>query len=194
MSAGLAMIAALAGPSRVIGLNGRLPWRLADDMAWFRCATMGKTVVMGRRTWDSLHVRPLPGRRNIVLTRDPGRFAAEPGVAFTDDPDAALAGQPRPALAIAGELGQPGLWHGLIQADIVVVGGATLYRLGLPKADELALTWLPGDVPGDCHFPAFDRLEWRERLRRYLPAGPSAFLVSARPSPVPRRVTVLSRR
>ena len=193
MSAKLALIAALAGPKRVIGADGRLPWRLPDDMAWFRCATMGKTVIMGRKTWDSLHVQPLPGRRNIVLTRDPERFEPMPGVAFTDDPAAALLGQPTPELADGGAW-RDGRWRGVIQADNVIIGGAALYRLGLPEASELALTWLPDDFSGDCHFPAFDRLRWRERLRRYVPAGRSAFSVGGQASPVPRRLSVLRRR
>ncbi len=205
MSDNLALIVAAAGPDWVIGRDGRLPWHLPDDMAWFRRATLGKTVVMGRKTWDSLQLKPLPGRRNIVLTRHPEQFQPIAGVLFCDDPHAAMTGCCAPeALAAAGRASR-GAHHAMphhamhgngspIRANIVVIGGAEIYRVSWPLADELAVTWLPSEVPGDCCFPAFERRQWREGMRCYVPAGESAFSFSGCASSVPRRVTLLRRR
>ncbi len=134
----IALIAAL-GEGGVIGIDNRLPWRLPADMAWFRRHTLGKPVVMGRRTFQSLG-RPLPGRHNIVLTRARD-FRAE-GATVVHDWDAAL--------AAAGAV-----------PEVMVIGGADLYRQTLPLADRLYLTRVAVAVAGDAHFPEFDPHDWR---------------------------------
>jgi dihydrofolate reductase len=127
---------------RLIGRAGALPWRLPEDLKHFKRLTLGKTVLMGRKTWDSLG-RPLPQRENWVLTRDPA-FHAEGARAFATL-DAALAAHP------AGEL--------------MVIGGAELYRQTLPQAQRLYLTEVHAALEGDTWFPEFDRGQWIERSR-----------------------------
>ena len=129
---------------RLIGRqDGSLPWKLPNDMAHFKRTTMGKTVLMGRKTWASLG-RPLPGRTNWVLSRDPAFQPA--GARRFDSLEAALAEPP------VGEL--------------MVIGGADLYRQVLPQARTIYLTEILARVgptlPGDVHFPAFARDEFRE--------------------------------
>lgn len=113
----------------VIGRDGALPWHLPEDLAHFRQLTTGATVVMGRRTWESLppKFRPLPGRRNVVLTRDPA-WSAD-GAEVVHDLDAALTG------------------------DVWVIGGAAVYRDALPVADRLAITDVDGEYGGDVFAP-----------------------------------------
>ncbi len=134
----IALIAAV-GEGGVIGIDNRLPWRLPADMAWFRRHTLGKPVVMGRRTFQSLG-RPLPGRRNIVLTRARD-FRAE-GATVVHDWDAAL--------AAAGAV-----------PEVMVIGGENLYRQTLPLADRLYLTRVAVAMAGDAHFPDIDPDDWR---------------------------------
>ncbi|HHW76820.1 MAG TPA: type 3 dihydrofolate reductase [Xanthomonadaceae bacterium] len=138
MTSRLALIAALAR-NRVIGRDNRLPWHLPADLRFFRQATMGKPLLMGRRTWESIG-RPLPGRRMIVLSRDPGCQA--PGCAVARSLDQAL--------AIAGAV-----------PEIMVIGGASLYAQTLPLAERLYLTVVEADVPGDVWFPDWDERAWR---------------------------------
>jgi dihydrofolate reductase len=127
---------------RLIGRAGALPWRLPEDLKHFKRLTLGKTVLMGRKTWDSLG-RPLPQRENWVLTSDAG-FQAEGARAFASL-DAALAAHP------AGEL--------------MVIGGAELYRQTLAHAQRLYLTEVHATLEGDTWFPDFDRTQWIERVR-----------------------------
>jgi dihydrofolate reductase len=129
----LVVIAALAR-NRAIGRDNALLWHLPEDMKHFREATTGHPVIMGRRTWESLpeRFRPLPGRRNLVVTRQAQWQAAGAGRAGSlEDALAQLAGVP---LAF-------------------VIGGAELYAAALPLADELLLTEIDQDFDGDCHFP-----------------------------------------
>ncbi len=133
----LALIAAVAA-NGVIGDGNRLPWRLPDDLRHFRALTTGHTVIMGRKTWESL-AGPLPGRQNIVVTRDPHYAAAGAEVAATLDAALALARLPPPAFCI---------------------GGGLLYRAALPRATLLYLTEIDRDFDGDATFPPFDRAEW----------------------------------
>lgn len=138
----ISLIAALTD-DRVIGIENRLPWRLPADMRWFRQHTLGKTIVMGRKTFESLDGRPLPDRRNVVVTSDRG-FAAD-SVEVAHDIDAVL------ALASEGEL--------------MVIGGASFYEQMLPQAERLYLTYVHADIQGDAWFPRFDASEWREVQR-----------------------------
>ena len=124
----------------VIGRDGGLPWKLPDDLAYFKKVTMGHPVVMGRRTWESIG-KPLAGRENIVVTHNRGYQA--------------------PGCAVVGSLTEA--WKAAGDADEVsIIGGTTLFEETLPVADRIHLTEVQGQVPGDTFFPAFDRSEWRE--------------------------------
>ncbi len=138
----LCLVAALAS-NGVIGVDGRLPWHLPEDLKHFKALTMGQPVIMGRRTWESIG-RALPGRRNIVVTRQEGFVA----------PGAELAGSLEAAIALCDDV-----------PYAFVIGGAALYAAALPIADALELTEIDASFKGDTHFPPFERSEWRE-LRR----------------------------
>ncbi len=127
----------------VIGRAGGLPWRLPADLRHFKETTMGKPMIMGRRTWESIG-RALPGRRSIVLTRRPG-FEA-PGAAVASTPDEAL------ALAEPAE-------------EVMVIGGEAVYRALLDRCDRIYLTRVEGEVDGDTHFPELEAGAWREVAR-----------------------------
>jgi dihydrofolate reductase len=148
MSTTIALVAAVAR-NGVIGRDNGLAWHLSSDLKRFKALTMGKPMLMGRRTWDSIG-RPLPGRRTLVLTRDRG-FRAE-GAEVVHDWEAALA-------AAAG-------------TELMVVGGAEIYALALAQADRLHLTEVAAEPEGDVRFPAFDRAQFRETFREAHPAGP----------------------
>jgi dihydrofolate reductase len=131
---------------RVIGADGGLPWRLPDDMKHFRQVTMGKPVLMGRITYESIpdRFRPLSGRTNIVLTRQSGYSA--PGCVIVHSLNEALA-------AAAG------------QPELMVIGGAQLYEQLLPQAERIYLTLVDGEYTGDVYFPQLDMSQWRELSR-----------------------------
>jgi dihydrofolate reductase len=151
----LTLIAAVAR-NGVIGRDGRIPWRISGDLPRFQRITMGHPIVMGRRTWDSLG-KPLPGRRNIVVSRTPGLKLE--GAEVCRSLAAALA-----ACADASE--------------VFVIGGTEAYREALPLAKRLLLTEIHADIDGDAHFPPFDRSLWRETRREHHPANtdnPHAF-------------------
>ena len=138
----LSLIAAM-GDNRVIGRDNGLPWRLPADLSHFKALTMGKPMIMGRLTWESLPGL-LPGRPHIVITRDPAYRAEGCLIAHSLDD----------ALRAAGEAG-----------EVMVVGGATLYREALPRADRIYLTLVHGEFEGDVLFPEFDRGAWFEANR-----------------------------
>jgi len=127
-------IAAL-DPARVIGRDGSLPWHLPDDLRLFKQLTLGHTIVMGRRTWDSLPRKPLPGRRHVVLSRTLADIPA--GVVVAADP----AGIER---AIAGD------------SRVFLIGGAALYQCLLGRCDELVLSHVRRAHQGDTWFPAYE--------------------------------------
>ncbi len=140
-----------------IGRGGGLPWRLSSDLKLFKALTLGKPVIMGRKTWDSLPKKPLPGRMNLVLSRD-GSFEPHGALVFEDFSE---------ALSVAREqAGEDGV------EEVCVIGGAALFALALPKARRLYLTEVDAEVDGDVHFPAFDEGQWREVRRDPYPAGP----------------------
>lgn len=151
----LSLIAAVAR-NGVIGRDGSLPWHIRQDMQHFKALTSGCPVIMGRRTWDSLppRARPLPGRINIVVTRQAG-WRAE-GARAVDSLDAALAG----------------LANGEAPAQrVFVIGGAELYAQALPMADDLELTEVQIDVDGDASFPPWNRDDFIEARREAHEAG-----------------------
>jgi dihydrofolate reductase len=142
------LIAAIA-ENGVIGRGNGLPWRLKSDLAHFRAVTMGKPVVMGRKTFLSIG-RPLPGRTTIVVSRD--RAFAARGVAIAPSVDAALTVAKGDALRRGAEC-------------IFVAGGGELYAQTLPLAERLYITYVHRAVDGDAYFPAIDRGVWRETAR-----------------------------
>jgi len=135
-------------PDGVIGAGNAIPWRLPEDMAHFKAVTLGHPVVMGRRTWDSLppRFRPLPGRRNIVVTRDPG-WAAEGAVRAGSVPE---------ALELASRTPEPAAPAGTAW----VIGGGEIYRAALPYATTLSVTEVDTPVSGDTYAPVPDA-EWK---------------------------------
>lgn len=149
----LVLIAAVAR-NGVIGRDNQLLWHLPEDMAHFRETTRGAPVIMGRKTWESLpaRFRPLPGRRNIVLSRQPG-YAAEGAEVVATLDDAMLRLQASP--------------------QAFVIGGEQLYRLALPRADQLMLTELDRDYEGDARFPAWDPSSFVEVERRPAQSAPA---------------------
>ena len=130
---------------------------MKSDLAIFRDLTMGKPIIMGRKTWDSLPRRPLPGRTNIVLSRD-GRFEPKGAVACEEFQE---------AFQIARDQAQE---DGA--SEICVIGGAALFELALPRAKRLYLTEVDAEPEGDVWFPAFDETEWTEVRREDHEAGP----------------------
>jgi dihydrofolate reductase len=138
----VSIIAAVA-ENGVIGRGGQLPWRLSEDLRRFKSLTMGHTIVMGRRTWESIG-RPLPGRRMIVVSRQPDYRVEIDAVQMAASLDAALE-----LAAAAGD------------DEAFVVGGAELYREAMPRADRLYLTRVHAQVDGDTRFPDKELSAWR---------------------------------
>ncbi len=151
----VSIIAAVA-ENGVMGRQGQLPWRLPGDLRHFREITMGKPLIMGRKTHLSIG-RPLPGRTNIVLSRKPD-FAPD-GVIVMSDPSAAISRAQ--ALAEAAGAG-----------EVMIIGGAAVYRGALDQADRIYLTEVHAAVEGDVLFPRLDRSCWTETSRSHQVAGP----------------------
>ena len=141
----VSLVAAVAR-DRVIGRENAIPWRIPEDVQRFKELTTGHAVVMGRRTWDSIpdRFRPLTGRRNVVVTRNPDWHGdgAERASSLDD------------ALLLLGDA-----------AQVFVIGGAELYTEALPSADELLLTEIEAEVDGDVFFPSWDRAAFEEESR-----------------------------
>jgi len=178
----IALIAALAR-NGVIGHDNQLLWHLPEDMAWFRTQTRGHAVVMGRKTWDSLppRFRPLPGRRNVVVTRQAGWSSPGAEVAHTLDEALALATAPVTAPAAAPSTTPEGASAPATPAPqrLFVIGGAELYALALPRADELWLTEIERDFQGDARFPDWPHDAFTEvRRERHQGAAPNDFAFS----------------
>lgn len=145
----LALIVALAKKDRAIGNQGALPWHIPEDLKRFKAVTMGHALVMGRKTHESIG-RPLPGRRNIVVTRSGATFAGcETAASLEQAVTMARATDPMP----------------------MVIGGAELYAQALPLATHLFLTEVERDVEADTFFPALERDAWREVRREAGPPG-----------------------
>ena len=136
----VSLITAMAA-NRVIGRRNSLPWRLPADMRRFKALTMGHTLIMGRKTYDSVGY-PLPGRRTVVITRQPGWKAD--GVSVVHSLDEAL----QAAARIGG-------------GEVLVAGGGEIFRDALPRADRIYLTRIEQDFPGDTFFPELDAAAWR---------------------------------
>ncbi len=128
-----------ASANNVIGAAGDLPWRLSDDLKRFKAITMGKPIIMGRKTWESIG-RPLPGRQNVVITRQAG---------FAADGCDVVASKENAIVATADA------------EEVMVIGGSEVYGLFLPDAERLYLTRVHAEVEGDAFFPEIDESEWR---------------------------------
>lgn len=137
-----------ASTNHVIGKDNTLPWRLPADLKYFKSITLGKPVVMGRKTWDSIG-KPLPGRLNIVITRRKElNITGCQVVASLDD-----------AIRAAGDA-----------PELMIIGGAEIFRQTLPRAQRIYFTRVHADIDGDTFFPALNPAEWRETSRADYPA------------------------
>jgi len=146
--------------NRVIGRNNQLPWYLPEDLKYFKRITLGKPVIMGRKTFDSIG-KPLPGRTNIVVTRNHD-WSFE-GVRTLDSLEAARELCENQAIVDGTE-------------EAMIIGGAEIYRQAMPLADRLYLTEVHADVEGDATFPEFDRSQWQEIAREDFEAsGPNPY-------------------
>jgi dihydrofolate reductase len=142
--------------NRVIGQNNTIPWRLPEDLKFFKRITMGKPIIMGRNTYESIG-KPLPGRDNIVITRNPDyQVDGVHVVSSVQD-----------AVELAGQLTAPDL-----EAEMMVIGGQQIFELTLPIADRIYLTELHTKIPGDVFFPDIPRDQWQEIARENRPATP----------------------
>jgi len=139
----ITLIAAM-GKNRAIGLDGRMPWHLPAELQHFKQATMGKAILMGRKTWQSIG-RPLPGRQNIVISRNPGFAAAGADVSAS--------------LSAAVEIAKAD--------EIMVIGGGQLYTLALPFAQRLILTLIDIEPEADTWFPEWDINQWQQTEERH---------------------------
>jgi dihydrofolate reductase len=167
----ITLISALTWPGRVIGKDGHLPWKLPADMARFKALTMGHAVLMGRKTWESLppKFRPLPGRLNLVLSRQSDHRAT--GATDVRNLEQAVE--------------KARMWYDMREsqgedvpqdAQLFVIGGAQVYELALPRADRLCLTFVHHAFEGDARFPAFDLAAWKaEKVAFLREPGPPAF-------------------
>jgi dihydrofolate reductase len=140
----ISLIAAMAD-DRVIGINNALPWKLPADMQWFRKHTLGKPIIMGRKTFESFGGRTLPDRTNIVITRDKS-YHVEGDVIIVHD----IA----EALAAAGDVD-----------EVMIIGGASFYAQMLPRADRFYVTRVHGSFEGDAWFPDYEGYDWKEISR-----------------------------
>lgn len=169
MSSPRVVLVAAVARDGVIGRDGTLPWHLPDDMAHFREVTVGHPVVMGRKTWESLpdRFRPLPGRRNVVVTRNPS-WAAD---------GAERAGSLEEALALTAEAER-----------VAVIGGAELFAAALPLADDVLVTEIDLEVEGDTFFPPLRQEDFVEVAREEHVTGEGtryAFVTYRRRRPLP---------
>ena len=160
----ISLIAALTD-DRVIGIENRLPWKLPNDMKWFRQHTLGKPIIMGRKTFESFGARPLPERTNIIVTRDPDYHAE--GCIVVHSIEAAL--------EAAGDA-----------EEAMIIGGASFYEQMLPRADRMYLTFVHADIEGDAWFPEYDPADWKEVERIDNPADEK--------NPLPHSFVILERK
>jgi dihydrofolate reductase len=143
----LTLVAAM-GRNRAIGLAGRMPWHLPSELQHFKRVTMGKSIVMGRKTWQAIG-RPLPGRQNIVISRNPAYLAR-----YVE-----LVGSLEEALKIAES------------DEVMIIGGGQVYELAMPQAQRMVLTLIDIEPEADTWFPAWDQKEWTQTGEEQFPAG-----------------------
>lgn len=159
----ISLVAAMAA-DRVIGKDGQMPWHLPEELQHFKAITLGKPVIMGRRTFESIG-RPLPGRHNIVISRQ--KLELPEGVSLVSSPEEAL--------AVAAKAD-----------EVMIIGGGEIYRQFMPYASRMYLTMIALEVDGDTRFPAYEPDEWTMTLLREHPGSGikqppfSAFLLEKR--------------
>lgn len=136
----------------VIGRDGGLPWHISTDLRRFKAITMGKPLIMGRKTWESLPKKPLPGRPNIVITRQKN-YRADGAIVVSDIPS---------ALAAAGQV-----------EEVCVIGGGEIFDMFLAQTDRIYLTEIDLQVDGDTFFPSIDPAQWTETGREIHARGPN---------------------
>ncbi|WP_312136919.1 dihydrofolate reductase [Brevundimonas sp.] len=148
------------GSNGVIGRDGNLPWRIRSDLQRFKAVTIGKPCIMGRKTWESLPLRPLPGRLNLVLTKDESYHESEKakGCVVVTSLDEAL--------SMAREQAADDEVN-----EICIIGGAAIFEAALPRAKRLYITEVDAAPDGDVLFPAFNEADWTETLNEAHPAG-----------------------
>ena len=134
--------------NRVIGIENRLPWKLPADMQWFRKNTLGKPIIMGRLTFESFGARALPGRRNIIISRN-ANYAADASADNIEVYTSLLA-----ALEATKE-----------SDEVMIIGGMSLYKQALPLANRLYMTLVHAEIEGDAWFPEFDTHQWEQSER-----------------------------
>ena len=142
----ISIVAAMAR-NRAIGIRGAMPWHLPRELRHFKETTIGKPIVMGRKTWEAIG-RPLPGRQNIVISRNPGFTAA----------DADVAGSLEAAVEVSGS------------TEVMVIGGGQLYSLALPYAHRMILTLIDIEPEADTWFPEWDEKQWEQVKEQSYPA------------------------
>jgi dihydrofolate reductase len=130
----------------VIGVKGALPWRLPEDLKRFKALTLGKPIIMGRKTWESLPKKPLPSRTNIVVTRDPAFRAEGAHVAYSVEDAIAAAEREEPK-------------------EIAIIGGEAIFAAALPCASRIHWTEVMASPEGDAFMPPFDLAQWQETAR-----------------------------
>ncbi|MBB6485008.1 dihydrofolate reductase [Rhizobium lusitanum] len=169
MSQPIKTIVVAVSRNGIIGRDGDMPWRLSADLKRFKAMTLGKPVIMGRKTYESIG-KPLPGRPNVVITRDAG-FSAE-GVTAAHSLDEAI----EMASLLAAESGSD---------EICILGGGEIYRQSIAVADRLLITHVEAEVEGDTSFPTIDPVLWQVESELAVPAGekdtyPTRFVVYLR--------------
>jgi len=148
----VSMIAAIAN-NRVIGINNQLPWHLPEDLAWFKKNTLNKPIIMGRKTWESLPFKPLPGRKNIIITRDQNY---QPLDSSKDN------GKILEQVAVVASIEQALTIEEKLADEVMIIGGASVYEQALPLIDRLYLTNIHHDFDGDAYFPDYQQYQWQQ--------------------------------
>jgi len=141
----ISLIAAMA-KDRLIGVNNSLPWKLPADMQWFRKHTLGKPIIMGRKTFESFGGRTLPDRTNIIITRDKN-YSVDADVVIVHNIDAALEAAANSASTVE---------------EAMIIGGASFYEQMLERADRFYVTKVEGEFEGDAWFPEYENMGWKE--------------------------------
>ncbi len=141
--------------NRVIGINNKLPWHLPADLAWFKQNTLNKPIVMGRKTWESLHFRPLPGRVNIIVSRNEDYRPLNTKNKIVEE-----------ALVVDSVASAIKKAESENLSELIFIGGAMLYEQVLNKVDTLYLTLVKEDFDGDAWFPEIDFTQWQESFHQ----------------------------
>jgi dihydrofolate reductase len=167
----ISMIVAMSS-NRVIGINNQLPWRLSSDMVWFKKQTMNKILLLGRKTWESLPIRPLPGREHIIISQNTNYQPLSVSGEVTNS--VKIANSVENALKIAHNITKNSISINKVkqnsinenleinETELMVIGGATIYQLMLPLCDRLYITQIKENFSGDAWFPEFDESKWHD--------------------------------